>query len=309
MSDPKSRPDAGAGRAGPAPGAQATGTLGAPRHTASPRPVGPKEAVLIGFLPRLLVEPLVEAGGMMQMLGKVLWSAIRHPVGYWRATRDEIYDVLKLCWFPLLLSVFGFGLMTAIMALNFVGLFGGSNRYGQYFFVENLREYAPWINAMVVAGVVGAAMTADLGARKVREELDALQVLGVEPVRLLVLPRVVAATVITPLLLLVSIAIGIVTGMIGEMSFGHVPAADYFAILYSNVVPVELWTSLIKSALFGLATGVVCSYKGINSRGGAIGVGRAVNQAVVISFVVIFVIDFYFTTIELGLVPAEQVTR
>jgi phospholipid/cholesterol/gamma-HCH transport system permease protein len=308
MTDPNPGQGASGGRVGP-DRRRTAGGLAEASPVPPPRPSKPRDARVAGYIPRLLMGPLAEVGGMAQMLVQVAWSAVRHPVGYWRATQEEIYDVLTLCWLPLVLSVVGFGLMTAILALNFVGLLGAANRYGEYFLVENLREFSPWINSMVVAGVVGAAMTADLGARKVREELDALQVLGLEPVRLLVLPRVVAATIITPLLLLVSLGIGIITGLIGELWIGHVPSADYFGILYSNIVPAELWLSLIKSALFGLTIGVVCSYKGINSRGGAIGVGRAVNQAVVISFVAIFIIDFYFTTIELGLVPAEQVTR
>jgi phospholipid/cholesterol/gamma-HCH transport system permease protein len=263
----------------------------------------------VAAIPEPVLGPIAEAGAMAQLGCAVLWSAVRRPTGYWRAVLDEVYSVLKLCWFPLVLSVTAFGMMVAILGLNFVGLLGAYNRYGQYFFIVNIREFSPWINSMVVAGIVGAALTADLGARKVREELDALEILGVDPVRELVLPRVLAATVMTSLLSVVSIMIGIVTGFLGSVLIGGVPPGEYLATLFANLTTVELWTSLVKSALFGLVIGVVCSYKGISSSGGSMGVGRAVNQAVVISFVLIFIVDFFFVTIMLGLTPELQTVR
>jgi phospholipid/cholesterol/gamma-HCH transport system permease protein len=162
---------------------------------------------------------------------------------------------------------------------------------------------------MVVAGIVGAAICSDLGARKVREELDALEVLGMDPVRELVLPRVLAATIMTPLLMLVSVIIGIVTGVLGVMSFGGVPAGDYFSALFANVTTVELAVALLKSSIIGFVIGIVCSYKGINSSGGAMGVGRAVNQAVVIAFTLVFLVDLALNMISLGLFPQMQTVR
>jgi phospholipid/cholesterol/gamma-HCH transport system permease protein len=264
---------------------------------------------VIAAIPPPILSPIAEAGAMAQLGCAVLWTAVRRPTGYWRSVLDEVYSVLKLCWFPLVLSVSSFGMMVAILGLNFTTLLGANNRYGQYFFIVNIREFSPWINSMVVAGIVGAALAADLGARKVREELDALEILGVDPVRELVLPRVLAATVMTCLLGVVSIMIGILTGLIGSVLIGKVPAGEYLATLFANLTTVELWTSLAKSALFGLIIGIVCSYKGISCSGGSMGVGRAVNQAVVISFVLIFVVDFFFVSIMLGLAPELQTVR
>jgi phospholipid/cholesterol/gamma-HCH transport system permease protein len=272
-------------------------------------PLREKPAVVVGLVPGLVRDPIAEAGDMVRLLGKVVWSAVSRPTGYWGAVRDEIYSVLRLCWFPLILSAFSFCLLFAILALTFLILIGGSNRYGQYFLIFNLRAFSPWINAMVVAGVVGAAMTADLGARKIREELDAFMVLGIDPIRELVLPRIITAIVMTCLLNLVSVVVGIVAGLVGVVYFGQVAPAIYFATLFSNITTVEIGFALVKSALFGVAIGVICSHKGITSRGGAMGVGRAVNQAVVISFAVVFVIDLLFTTTMLGWAPSLNTAR
>ncbi|GAA5149980.1 ABC transporter permease [Pseudonocardia eucalypti] len=278
----------------------------APARVVRRRNQGP---ALVAAVPPPVLHPIAEAGAMAQLGCAVIWSAVRRPVGYWRAVLDEVYWVLKLCWFPLVLAVSSFGMMVAILGLNFTTLLGANNRYGQYFFIVNIREFSPWINSMVVAGIVGAALTADLGARKVREELDALEILGVDSLRELVLPRVLAAIVMTCLFGVVSILIGIVTGLTGSVLIGKVPAGEYLATLFANLTTVELWTSLLKSALFGLIIGVVCSYKGISCSGGSTGVGRAVNQAVVISFALIFIVDFFFVSIMLGLAPELQTVR
>lgn len=280
-----------------------------PERPAGERPLKGPHSQWAGHVPSSVLGPVAEMGAVAQLSGQVLWSAIRRPVGYWRGVRDEMYSVLRLCWFPMILSVFTFGIMVAILGMNFVSLLGAANRYGQYFFVVNIREFTPWINSMVVAGIVGAALCADLGARKVREELDALRVLGVDPVRELVLPRVLTTTLMTPLLMLVSLLIGILTGLIGSIVFGSVPASDYFSTLFGNVTLVELWSAVLKSTIIGFVVGIVCAHKGITARGGAMGVGRAVNQAVVIAFALVFVVDLVFNMVFLGLFPEMQSVR
>jgi phospholipid/cholesterol/gamma-HCH transport system permease protein len=261
------------------------------------------------FVPAGVYGPLELAGGFTELAGKVLWSAIRRPWGYWTAARDEMYGVLRVAWFPMALAVFTFGLMIGILGLNFTTLLGADNRYGQYFFTINVREFTPWINSMVVAGIVGAAVCSDLGARKVREELDALDVLGVDPVRELVLPRIVSVTILTPLLMIVSVLIGVICALVSSVTYGGVPAGEYFATVYANLTVAEIAVSLLKSTVIGFVIGIVCSYMGLNASGGAAGVGRAVNRAVVISFALVFVVDLVINLIALGLYPEMQTVR
>src|SRR5439155_5826794 len=108
---------------------------------------------------------------------------------------------LKLCWFPLLISTIAFGYgAPGVQAANFLTLFVALDRLGGFFVLASIREFAPWVDAMIVAGVAGTEITADLGPRKIREELDALQVLGVDPVKNLVVPRFLALMLIIGLL-------------------------------------------------------------------------------------------------------------
>ena len=253
---------------------------------------------------------LVQTGEMTLLMFRVIGSAVRHPVGYWGDVRDEMYGILKLCWVPMIISTtaFGFG-APGIQGGNLYALFGIPERLGSFFIMASVREFAPWINAMVVAGVIGTAMTADLGARRIREEIDAMEVLGIEPIRTLVVPRVIAVTIMTGLLDLVALTFGIVGGYIAAVPLLGASSGSYFASFFANATVTELWGSVLKTTLFGLIIGVVCCYKGLTAQGGPIGVGRAVNQAVVISFAAIWVFNFVFTTILLGLNPAMQVYK
>ncbi|MCE3554462.1 MULTISPECIES: ABC transporter permease [Pseudonocardia] len=253
--------------------------------------------------------PLQQAGEMAELLATIVYSAVRHPRGYWGDVRDQLFEVLKLCWFPMAVAcvAFGFG-APGLQAGNLFILFGIPERLGSFFVMASVREFAPWINAMVVAGVVGTSMTADLGARRIREEIDAMEVLGIDPVRALILPRVIAVTIMTGLMDLVALTFGVLGGYIAAMQLDAGSAA-FQQNFFSNATTIDLWGSVLKTTLFGLIIGVVCCYKGFRAQGGPIGVGKAVNQAVVISFAAIWSFNFVFTTILLGLYPEIQVYR
>jgi phospholipid/cholesterol/gamma-HCH transport system permease protein len=276
------------------------------RHLASTRTkAAPRRSLLAP-----LRNALVQTGEMTLLMFRVIGEAVRHPIGYWADVRDQMHGILKLCWFPMIVSTtaFGFG-APGIQGGNLYALFGIPERLGSFFIMASVREFAPWINAMVIAGVIGTAMTADLGARRIREEIDAMEVLGIEPIRTLVVPRVIAVTIMTGLLDLVALTFGIVGGYIAAVPLLGASSGSYFASFFANATVTELWGSVLKTTLFGLIIGVVCCYKGLTAQGGPIGVGRAVNQAVVISFAAIWVFNFVFTTILLGLNPAMQVYK
>ena len=143
---------------------------------------------------------LEEVGDMMILTGKTIVSALRPPYPYGGEFVSQFLFALRLCWFPLLISTVAFGYgAPGLQAANFLVLFGALDRLGGFFVLASIREFAPFVDAVVLAGVAGTAITADLGARKIREELDALQVLGVDPVKNLVVPRFLALMLVTGL--------------------------------------------------------------------------------------------------------------
>src|ERR1700710_1676649 len=143
---------------------------------------------------------LEQVGDMMILTGKTIMSAIRPPYPYGGEFLGQFLFALRLCWFPLLVSTVSVAYaVPGMQAANFLVLFGALDRMGGFFVLAVVREFAPLVVAIIVAGVAGTAITADLGARKIREELDALQVLGVDPVKNLVVPRFLALMLITGL--------------------------------------------------------------------------------------------------------------
>lgn len=167
-----------------------------------------------------------------------------------------------------------------------------------------VTQIGPIVTVLVVSGAGATAMCADLGARTIREELDALRVMGINPIQSLVVPRVLAAMVVAVLLSSLVIWVGIGGGF-------------YFSVFFQNVSPGAFVSSLtlvtgiskvivawIKAALFGLATGLIACYKGVTVGPGPAAVGNAVNETVVYTFVALFAINIIATAVSVSTVGA-----
>ena len=246
---------------------------------------------------------LEEVGDMMILTGKTIVSAVRPPYPYGGEFVSQFLFALKLCWFPLVVSTIAFGYAApGLQAANFLVLFGALDRLGGFFVLASIREFAPFVTAIVLAGVAGTAITADLGARKIREELDALQVLGVDPVKNLVVPRFLALMLVTGLFDVYAILFGIFGGIVTTLVYDQ-PLGPFRATFLTNASVVDLWGSVLKCTLFGAIIAIVCCYKGMTATGGAAGVGRAVNQAVVIAIMGVFSFNYVFTQTLLATHP------
>ena len=251
----------------------------------------------------------IEIGEMIILTGRTIGSAVRAPYPYGNELIGQFLFALQLCWFPMLISTiaFGFG-APGLQAANFLSLFGALDHLGGFFVLASIREFAPFVTAVVVAGVAGTAITADLGARKIREELDALQVLGVDPIKNLVVPRFLSLMFLTGLLNIFALLFGIAGGVCA-MPLYRQPLGGFFGTLFSNASTTELFFSMAKTTLFGAIIAIVCCYKGMTATGGAAGVGRAVNEAVVISLLGVFAFNYVFTQTMLATNPELQTIK
>jgi phospholipid/cholesterol/gamma-HCH transport system permease protein len=246
---------------------------------------------------------LEEFGDMMILTGRTIVSALRPPYPYGGELVSQFLFVLRQVWFPLLVTTVAISYgAPGLQAANFLTLFGALDRLGGFFVLAAIRIIGPLITAVVVVGAAGSAITADLGARKVREELDALQVLGVDPVKNLVVPRFLALMVATGLFDIYAVLFGIFGGITAALAFGQ-PLGPFWNTLYANASTVDLWGSVLKCTIFGAIIAIVCCYKGMSASGGAEGVGRAVNEAVVISFLGFGAFDYVFTQTLLATHP------
>jgi phospholipid/cholesterol/gamma-HCH transport system permease protein len=210
---------------------------------------------------------------MMILTGKTIVSAIRPPYPYGGEFVSQFLFALRLCWFPLLVSTVAFGYAAPGPAGRElprpVRRAGPPRRLLRARLDPRVR---PFVTAIVVSGVAGTAITADLGARKIREELDALQVLGVDPVKNLVVPRFLALMLITGMFDIYAILFGVFGGVITTVVYDQ-PLGPFRATFLTNASVVDLWGSVLKCTLFGAIIAIVCCYKGMTATGGAQGVG------------------------------------
>lgn len=160
-----------------------------------------------------------------------------------------------------------------------------------------VRELGPVLTAFVVAGRAGAAVTAEIGTMKVTEQIDALYTLGTDPVRYLVLPRMIGFLIAIPVLTLCANFSGMFGGFLVSVNGLSVSSNVYIQDITTFIGVDDVMHGFIKSVCFAFMVGVVCCYKGLNTRGGAEGVGKATTQAVVTSMVFILVLDYFLTAI------------
>jgi phospholipid/cholesterol/gamma-HCH transport system permease protein len=252
----------------------------------------------------IIRDGLDQTGDMTVLTGKTVVSALRPPYPYGNEFVLQFLFALRVCWLPMLISTVAFGYEApGLQAANFLTLFGALDRLGGFFVLASIREFAPFVTAVVMAGVAGTAITADLGARKIRDELDALVVMGVDPIKNLVVPRFLSLMLVTGLFDIYALLFGIFGGVLATL-VNHAPLGPFLATLSNNAETTDLWASVVKTTLFGAIIAIVCCYKGMTASGGAAGVGRAVNQAVVIAFLGIFSFNYAFTQVLLATHPA-----
>jgi phospholipid/cholesterol/gamma-HCH transport system permease protein len=259
--------------------------------------------------PGRLASAIREIGAIGVLARRTLVAVLRPPYSYGPELTAQFVFGLRMAWFPMVVASVAFTYGPAgIQAAGFLNLFGAIDRLGGLFALVVMREFAPLVCAIVMAGVVGTAMCADLGARKIRDEIDALMVLGIDPIKGLVAPRFVALMSLTSLLNVFALLFGTFGGLLVTVSNGA-PIGPFLATFFTNATVAEIGASIIKTTIFGAIIALVCCYKGLNAQGGAEGVGRAVNQSVVIAFMAIGIVNYVFTQTLLATYPELSAVR
>jgi phospholipid/cholesterol/gamma-HCH transport system permease protein len=227
---------------------------------------------------------------------------VRH---WWQEYLRQCWFISKVTTLPSVLISIPFGAVIALHVGTFSRQLGAESTTGAAMVLAIVREASPVATALLIAGAGGSAMTADLGSRKIRDEIAAMEVMAVNPVHRLVTPRLFAASTVGVFLVsLVSVA-GIAGGYVFNVLIQGVTPGAYFQGFTSLVQLPDLYSSLIKAAVFGFIAAMVACYKGLYAKGGPKGVGDAVNQAVVITFILIFFANFILTSLYFALIPQK----
>lgn len=209
----------------------------------------------------------------------------------------QTWFVARVSLVPTLMLSIPFVVLTVFTVNILLVEIGAADFSGTGAAFTTVLQIGPVVTVLVVAGAGATAMCADLGARTIREELDALRVLGINPVQALVVPRVLAGTLVASLLSSFVTMVGLTGGFFFSVYVQHVTAGAFASGLTLLVGLPEVLIGLIKAALFGLAAGLIACYKGISVGGGPSGVGNAVNETVVYSFLALFFINVIATAV------------
>jgi phospholipid/cholesterol/gamma-HCH transport system permease protein len=220
---------------------------------------------------------------------------------------DQCWFLAKVTTLPLILLSIPFGMVIALEVGSLLQQIGAQSQLGAAMVLAVVREQAPVATALLIAGAGGSAMCADLGSRRIRDEIAAMEVMGVNPLHRLVLPRLLAATLVAILL----DAVVSVAGILGGLWFGthaiHITSSSFFATFNELSQLADLGIALLKAGLFGFIAAMVACYKGLYCKSGPKGVGDAVNQAVVVTFILAFFVNFLLTVFYFNFVPQKGI--
>ena len=225
-------------------------------------------------------------------------------------TRFQFREYVEQAWFvasvtlmPTILVSIPFGAVIALQVGNLTGQLGAESFAGATAVLATVREAAPIAAALIIAGAAGSAICSDLGARKMREEIDAMQALGIDPISRLVVPRALATVAVAMLMNGIVITAGIAGGYYFTVIVQGGSAGAFLSSFTALATLPDIYVSMIKAASFGFLAAIVGSYKGLSAGGGPAGVGRAVNESVILSFMLLFMLNSIITALYFQFVP------
>lgn len=222
----------------------------------------------------------------------------------WSEFLVQAWFMTRVSLLPTILVAIPFGVITSVQIGGVANQIGATSFSGAVNGIGVLRQGAPLVTSLMIAGAVGSAICSDLGARTVREEIDAMKVMGINPVQRLVSPRILAALVVALLLTVIVAMAAMTTAFVMNVGGGSISAGTYIESFIAFSQPTDLLLAELKAAVFGFIATIVAAHKGLTARGGPKGVADAVNQAVVLSVILLAVVNVGLTQAYVMLVPS-----
>jgi phospholipid/cholesterol/gamma-HCH transport system permease protein len=241
-----------------------------------------------------LKEALLEVQEYIKLVGQVFTSLTSRPI----YTRDiiEQFDVIGIGSLTVVLLTGTFtGMVLALQSGLTLDQFGARSMVGRLVSASMVKELGPVLTALMVTGRVGSGIAAELGSMVVTDQISALRALGTDPIRKLVVPRVLAGTIMVPVLTVISDAVGMVGAAIISSTQLQVASSVYWNNVMAGLYMQDIWMGLVKPLVFGFALVSIGCHVGLRARGGTQGVGRATTKAVVAGSVAVLVLDFLVT--------------
>ncbi|GAB2831366.1 ABC transporter permease [Actinocorallia aurea] len=218
---------------------------------------------------------------------------------------EQFAFLARVTTLPVILVALPLGATVALQVGDLAGQLGAQSATGGAVIVGLVREVAPIASALIIAGAGGSAMTSDMGARNIRDELAAMEVMGINPIHRLVTPRMWASSIVATMLASLVIMSGAIGGFVFNVLLQGVTPGAYFDGALGMLRVSDLFVTLAKAWLFGMIAALVACHKGMNCEKSPVGVGRAVNQATVVAFMLVFAFNYIITTIYFLAFPPE----
>ena len=254
---------------------------------------------MLSSLLSALLTPLDVLGRFGRFGGRVLATV---PTRGWsiRELIDHSGTLTARCFIPVCATIFPFGAVIGVQGMAIFDLFSAHRLLSSLLSLVIIRELAPVLAAVLVAAQGGASFAAELGAMRIKEELDATAVMGVDPVGWHVVPRVLAMVLVVPLLTTLANAFGVGGGYMVAVGMYGQDHGVFVSHMAQLIGMYDLAASATKGAAFGLLVGLISTWRGYGATGGAEGVGRAVNDTVVYSVMFILVLNYILSSLMFG---------
>ena len=256
---------------------------------------------------RLLLLPLVAVdalGVLITFAATALFRAAKPPYRFGEYVETMNFVGVGSLGIILLTGTFT-GAVFAIQTSVAFSIFGAKALIGGSVALALVRELAPTIGALMFAGRVGSAMTTELGTMRVTEQIDALETMAVDPLHFLIAPRIIACTLMMPLLATCFAAIGLGGAYLVSLSLLNLDRAQFLSRISIWLLPSDVLCTVVKGTVFGLIVGSIACYKGFYASGGSRGVGLATTRTVVEASIAVLLADYVITSIWLVVFPAR----
>lgn len=220
---------------------------------------------------------------------------------YLRETLRVMDVLVRRCLIPVGLAVAPVGAVISLQGVGLFRSFGADGMLSSLLATAIFREFSPALASVMVAAQAGSSIAARIGTMKVRGQIDALAVMSVDPVRYVVFPGLIACAVVTPLLNVLTTLLGLVSGWFFAVPVMGIDHGSFMANLTGQVSIVDLYVGLGKCLVFGTSVGLIAGFLGLRTTGGATGVGKAANDTVTYTIVLILVVDYLASMLLLSL--------
>lgn len=250
---------------------------------------------MVNALTRPMVNFLTVLGQMGSFMAQVVVAVFTPPV-YWNETVRAMRGVALQTLVPVIAIMTAVGMIGAMQGLAVIRIFGADHVLSSLLAESVLREMSPTLASIMIAAQAGTAIAGELGTMRVKEEVDALGVMAVNPIKYTVAPRMIALATMCPILNILASAFGMLGGFVVAVFLKGVTFGTFVSNLLAFVDMSVIYTGLIKSTVFGILIGLIACYYGYNVTGGAQGVGKASNNTVVHGIVAVAVANYFLTS-------------